>query len=204
MSKKVALMLVAVALMICLNRSEARAQSDDVPKFELGGHVTVIDLRALGEVEAGGPGARFTYNFTRHIALDTEVNVLTKQVTAGGTKIQGQFGIKAGARKEKVGVFAKIRPGFMRFENDPFGGFDLGFDPFTRRERGTTEPTLDIGGVFEIYPSKNTIVRIDAGDTIIRFGSRTRSSGLIGAPEIAVGGFTRHNFQAGLGFAIRF
>lgn len=204
MQKKTLVMLFAITLMVCLNRSAARAQSDDVPKFELGGHTTVIDLRALGEVEAGGPGARFTYNFTRHIALDTEVNVLTKQVTAGGRKIQGQFGIKAGARKEKVGVFAKIRPGFMRFESDPFGGFELSFDPFTRRQRSVIEPTLDVGGVVEIYPSKNTIVRFDAGDTIIRFGQRTRASSLIGAPEITVGGFTSHNFQAGVGFALRF
>lgn len=35
-----------------------------------------------------------------------------------------------------------------------------------------TRFAVDLGGVVEWYPSKNTIVRFDAGDTIIRFGRR--------------------------------
>jgi hypothetical protein len=54
---------------------------------------------------------------------------------------------------------------------------------------GATEFALDIGGVFELYPSRRVAFRFDIGDTIIRFG------GL---------GFTSHNLQITTGVALRF
>jgi hypothetical protein len=70
-----------------------------------------------------------------------------------------------------------------------------------------TNFAFDLGGVAEWYPSKNTIVRFDAGDTIIRFGARNvtatdiPSGGLVVVPAAAE---TRHNFQGSVGFGFRF
>jgi hypothetical protein len=58
---------------------------------------------------------------------------------------------------------------------------------------------MDVGGVLEYYPSPHTFMRIDAGDTIIYFGSARLFNRV--NPD-ALG--TIHNFQPGVGFGFRF
>ena len=66
-----------------------------------------------------GAGARFGYNLTRYLALEAEVNFFPNENQAtfvsGGNLLQGQFGAKVGKRWDKVGLFAKGRPGFLNF-----------------------------------------------------------------------------------------
>src|SRR5258708_4530928 len=69
-----------------------------------------------------GVGARFTYNLTNHIALEAEGNFFPGRPQAelgaafstggipAGHIYQGQFGVKAGKRFKKVGLFVKVRP----------------------------------------------------------------------------------------------
>ena len=59
---------------------------------------------------------------------------------------------------------------------------------------------LDAGGVLELYPSSRTIVRFDAGDTIVRI--RNATAGVIGNPTTTTD--TTHNFQFSVGFGYRF
>src|SRR6266403_796420 len=141
-----------------------------------------------------GVGARLTYNLTNHIALEAEGNFFPGRpieefggFTPGGVPAghiyQGQFGVKVGKRFRKVGLFMKIRPGFVGFtQTSQFTGFRLKafFDP----SHGTivqlenpefrigkaTYPSADLGGVLEFYPSRRIVTRLDVGDTIIRYG----------------------------------
>ncbi len=55
-----------------------------------------------------------------------------------------------------------------------------------------TEPAFDLGGVIELYPSRRVVVRVDAGDTIIRFNRN------------GVGDLISHNFQLSTGVGFRF
>jgi hypothetical protein len=59
---------------------------------------------------------------------------------------------------------------------------------------------VDVGGVLELYPSRRAIVRLDAGDTIVRI--RNATAGVIGAPAVTTD--TTHNFQFSVGFGYRF
>ncbi len=60
-----------------------------------------------------------------------------------------------------------------------------------------------MGGVLELYPSKRTVVRIDAGSTAIFFNGETvRRFSLPGAPQEQLG--TGHGLQSGIGFGFRF
>ena len=114
---------------------------------------------------------------------------------------------------EKAGIFAKARPGFVRFSR---GDYQLGtgacaavfpqpigcFQPVAK-----TNFAIDIGGVAELYPSKNTIIRFDAGDTIIQFGQRNvaaSSTTLTTLVVVPVAAETKHNLQVGVGFGFRF
>ncbi len=131
--------------------------------------------------------------------------------------MQGLFGAKVGKRFGTVGLFAKARPGFVRFSKgdyQPVGGCTAIFPP----PIGCFEPTaktnfaFDIGGVVEWYPSKHTIVRLDAGDTIIHFGNRNVAAldvpaGGVGPTRlvvIPVAADTTQNFQGSLGIGWRF
>ena len=121
-----------------------------------------------------GVGARVTYNFNRSIAAEAEINFFPQKVfilNADGSAIQGQFGVKIGKRFEKFGIFGKVRPGFLSVNRVvpfiPFPGSQGGPLPLFAIERRNFF-TVDAGGVLELYPSRRTVVRLEAGDTIIR------------------------------------
>ncbi len=61
---------------------------------------------------------------------------------------------------------------------------------------------MDLGGIVEFYPSKRSIVRVDAGDTIVRF--RGESATISPFSTISIPGDTTHNFQVSIGFSYRF
>ena len=206
--------------------AEARAQSDE-KKFEVGAQFSILQvpirtvatfLFPIGSESHAteyGVGGRIGYNLSQNFALEAEGNFFPRDRNLlGGQKIQGLFGVKAGKKFDKVGVFAKARPGFIRFEK---GDYRLGpiaciaiFPP----PLGCLQPVaktnfaFDVGGVIEIYPSARTIIRFDAGDTIIRFGARTVGASNPSPPFHAVGipvaAETKHNFQGSVGVGFRF
>lgn len=169
------------------------------------------------EVESG-IGARFTYNFNKNIGIETEANWYPRIVDIrplplppgagvfqGGQKFQMVFGPKIGYRNKKFGVFGKARPGFMHFVEFPMITFlVLGTQPGSALSAtGTKRATffnIDLGGVFEYYPSRRTVIRFDMGDTIIRYTQRTPRD----TPSITIPGYTRHNLQFNIGAGFRF
>jgi hypothetical protein len=207
--------LNALVLALFVFQQDASAQEKDAPKLEIGVQYTSlsIDLPGFGGTEhAPGVGARVTYNLNDYFAVEAEGNVFPSvarpDYTTGGDPQQMQFGVKAGKRWKRFGLFAKARPGFVSFSEtlvpveQQLGGVRvLTFE----RERKTHFST-DVGGVMEFYPSRRLLVRFDAGDTIIRYGEHaefqsTFPGGLVigpAAPEI------KHNFQFAAGVGFRF
>lgn len=175
----------------------ARAQTS-VPRVEVGAQLSVIDLRDSLSEKPIALGFRATYNATDHIALEAEVNHFFPP-EIGNSRTQGLFGVKAGKRfgdsdEPSVGLFLKVRPGFMRFNGAPAPGVSVD---------GTTKAALDLGGVFEIYPSKHVVVRFDVGDTLIFYNGQTiRRLSLPGGPQDQL--HTSHNLQTGIGIGFRF
>ena len=177
--------LLSMGPSITLIGGEALAQSDP-PTREIGMHFSVLgindanglsDLFPRTEVGAGG---RFTYNLKRYLALEAELNFFPRDFRkfttnfTGGRMIEGLFGVKAGIRKNRFGVFGKLRPGFESSGGAEVPRFLDGKGPDPRNPFGfervrATQFALDVGGVFEWYPTRRTIVRFDAGDTIVRY-----------------------------------
>ncbi|HEV7860781.1 MAG TPA: outer membrane beta-barrel protein, partial [Pyrinomonadaceae bacterium] len=218
-----------LALMPCLLLLafiNVRAQEDDVPKVEVGGQFSSLGIRKPdvaglfisatgGQVPTEpGFGGRITYNFNRHFALEAEGNFFPHKnftdLGTGGRVLQGQFGVKAGKRFEKFGIFAKARPGFVSFsealvktgtETFDFGGGVFTFPVFGTRRK--TYFSADVGGVIEFYPSRRIVTRFDAGDTIIRYGKLTSPFFFPGQP-VTDTSHTQHNFQVSAGIGFRF
>jgi hypothetical protein len=165
-----------------------------------------------------GIGGRFTYNLNGYFALEAEANLflgdtnLYAPLGSGGRPSQVVFGVKAGKRFEKFGLFAKARPGFVSFSEGkfPLAAFLQPNPPlFNPPGERVTHLAFDIGGVFEFYPSKRIVTRFDAGDTIIRYGEQSVIGGGIfipgiPPPTVIIPGETRHNFQFSAGVGFRF
>jgi hypothetical protein len=220
---------IAVAIFfLSLNHSPAYAQADETRKIELGGQFTLLnlstDIAGFGSVQCIIPpcpvitsftekretefgfGGRIGYNVHRNVTLEAELNFLPEdEFLRGGNKVQGLFGVKAGKRFDKVGVFAKVRPGFFHQTEGEFGlrpdvVCAAVFPPPEGcvNTSGVTNFNVDVGGVVEAYPSPRTIVRFDVGDTIIRTGDRDFGTG------IGLRSRTEHNLQGGIGIGFRF
>lgn len=211
---------------------------DKVPRFEVGGQFSLLSPRKPAaqldffvespyKVEPGF-GGRFTYNFTNEIAFDAEGNFFPGRYdfldAPSGHILQGQFGIKAGKRFNKVGIFGKARPGFVTFSkvshltnvrlevvNVRTGGFfPLEVPEF--RIDSASYLSADLGGVVEFYPAKRIVTRFDIGDTIIRYGAFQEPQLNVcplSAPVCPLGVFarpeeTKHSLQFSAGVSFRF
>ena len=221
--KKSLLLLTAILTAFSLYTQQARAQSDE-KKVELGGQFSLLRVPTLtanstGVVSSGaetvpGFGPRIGYNASRYLTLEAEANFfLRDRDREGGRKVESLFGVKAGKRFSQGGLFAKARPGFVRFSRGDYvqgtGGCAAVFPPPIGcfQPVAKTNFAIDLGGVGELYPSKNTIIRFDAGDTIIRYGARrvaASSTTLNGLVVLSVVAETKHNVQASFGFGYRF
>ena len=197
----------ALLTALLLAPAAARAQATDAPdveahRAEVGVLYTGVNLEGFGET-VNGLGGRFGYNFNKHLALDSEFSFFPETHLGNrqfGQKTQALVGVKAGTRTRYVGVFAKARPGVM-FIGEVTSGLNCNGTSFGQTCRPSHNNfALDAGGVLELYPSARTIVRLDAGDTIVRI--RNATAGVIGSPVVT--NDTTHNFQFSVGFGYRF
>jgi len=210
----------------------AHSQSDE-KKFEAGGQFTFFRetvhslsfpnarlVTADQRTTVEGLGGRFGYNVSKYIAFEAEINIFPgASDREAGRKIQGLFGVKAGKRFKRVGVFGKARPGFIRFQKADYAFGSLKdqvcplqipspvacYHPIAR-----SRFAFDLGGVLEIYPSRRTLIRVDLGRTTFKLDERS----VAWLRTFAVGeGFdviqaapaeTFHKFQPSIGFAFRF
>lgn len=210
-SKRTLLLIVTIMLL----GLEVRAQSD-LRKIEVGGQFVVLSVHSpalpkgfLNDIDDTvlGGGSRAGYNFTRHWAADLEVNVFQRPPTTDpatrGRWVQGLFGVKATKRQDRIGLFLKVRPGFSRFD----GVASLFPDSNGKLQIGliidNTCFAVDLGGGVELYPTRRTIVRFDAGDLVIRYTNRPPADFNPVSNAVRKTHFD-HSFQFEAGFGFRF
>jgi Outer membrane protein beta-barrel domain len=196
--KKLMPNIVIIALMFHVSSTQGHAQAKtETPKIELGLQITMVNLGGVKPVLPGstnpGFGGRITWNLNHRYSVESEVNFFPRDLFERGRRTQALFGMKMSARVENAGIFLKIRPGFIHF--------DQAAAIATLVDRGSFNAmnfALDLGAGVEFYPSRHTILRFDFGDTVIRLSgincpfpgcSRTNYS---------------HNFQFNAGIGLRF
>lgn len=218
MNKKTGCLAVAILLCLFFASGEARAQAKDAPKVELGVQFTSLTMSEVRSSSEPGGGARVTYNLTDNVALEAQFDFFAginrfRGFRNNGQIAQGLFGVKAGKRYEKFGIFGKVRPGLTSFSSgrlelvafNPSSSAPLSSLAYRAIDRRETNFATDVGAVLEFYPTRRIVTRFDAGDTIIRYGDTTRS--VIrdtGFQSIPIPGETRHNFQFSAGVGFRF
>lgn len=200
MYRKFFFAIIALLLLLAPARSDAQTRTDE-HKVEVGGFFTAIGVETSDE-SVNGVGGRFAYNFTKNFALDTEASFFPSDKLGNhqfGQKAQAFAGLKAGGRTRYVGVFAKARPGVM-FLGDSTSGFNCNSSGgFCRPSHNNF--AFDAGAIVEFYPSRRSIIRVDAGDTIVR-QRNVAGLGFFGPTPTTTE--TTHNFQVSIGFGYRF
>lgn len=216
-SKRCPVVTFAVALFfLCV--AATRSQAQDAPLIEVGVQVTALNLGDfklavpnLGDSQRGY-GGRVTVNVTDNISVEGEINTfpsnfritvpqlsnaITRRLTRDRVD-QFLFGIKAGVRTDRIGVFAKARPGYVRsvLIDETTGNPNASLNTLFRTTSGWA---LDVGGVLEFYPSRHTMLRLDVGDTIIRYELKPQTG-----TNTQTTNFINHNLQVSAGFGLRF
>jgi hypothetical protein len=222
-------LLAAVVSLLCLSVGLlcAKAQSDELPKVELGVQFTSITKPEFNSSTTElGFGGRFTFNLNRSIALEAVGNFFPHKCgfcgsgAGGGDNngniTQGLFGVKAGKRFQKWGIFGKARTGVVSFSQGDgkyvaTGPATATSFPFEFRQNRRTNLAFDLGGILEFYPSKRIVTRFEAGDTLIHYGpSQTNfvtfdpTTGVPALIPFTTRSVTRHNFQFVAGVGWRF
>lgn len=222
--------VITLAALLFIN-TNALAQDENVPRFEIGGQFSALSLRKPTPLfnsptivpddfmrdNRYGFGARFTYNVTDSVAFEAEGNFFPDRdefrdlSVPGGDMYQAQFGVKIGKRFKRVGVFGKARPGFVRFTevSRMTGTRTVTFNnqQFTVGEFQVGKEnyfSADLGGVIEFYPSRRIVTRFDVGDTVIRYGAYRRESLTLSIPFLERPAETKHNLQFSAGIGFRF
>ena len=118
---------------------------------------------------SSGAGAWLSWNFSRWVSLDGAAFYEPKRdgfifPQDGGTTTDVLAGLKAGIRRDRLGYFLKVRPGVIQFSRTN----DLDIPPRVYWEK-TTDFAIDGGGVVEVYPSRHTLLRAEAGNTFIHY-----------------------------------
>lgn len=210
MNKPLLPVIVFASLASFTSVGSALAQSADAPRFEVGAQVSALNLSAVDATHAG-IGGRFTFNLSPWAAIEAEANYFPTDnvsITSPNRQIadltveyhrrraEAFFGPKIGRRFQRFGIFGKARPGFAHLSNE--GALCLGVDCARVNLVNpvySTSFALDLGGIFEFYPTSRFVARLDLGDTLIR----ERGT----APPFKSDG-TSHNFTSRIGFGFRF
>jgi hypothetical protein len=185
---------------------EALPQASD-HRLEVGMQYTSMQVSVLDSTESG-IGGRFGVKVNRYLTAEGEFNFCPESRLGNSgfeQKGQGLIGVKSGYSNRRIGLFGKFRPGFVQFPmlKLPAGLCRVAGDTVVCSRTGRTGHRLafDLGGVAEFYPAPNYVIRVDVGDTMVRFKDDTFFT--FPNPTRVKDGFS-HNLQVSAGFSFRF
>lgn len=210
--------LILPALFTCLLPTAVISQTSEIPRVEAAVEFSTLNREDVrGTRTEAGFGGRVTYNFNDNFAIEGAGYFFPRDCFdcfQNGRIVEGVGGLKAGRRFQTWGVFAKARPGFVRFTKGQFNVIPTGagsLSPFQFQLKPLTSFATDLGGVLEFYPSRRIVTRIDAGDTLVHFKRRTipvisfdPGTGNFSVVPFTTPGKTRHNFQFMTSVGFRF
>lgn len=162
-----------------------------------GASYTLLSLTYPDQIPSG-VGGWFSWDLADTgptIGADVGVSFFPENHPIIGRQTLALAGVRGGVRVARVGAFARVRPGVVHF-SERFLAPDivciLIFPPPESCLIESTNAALDLGGTVEVYATPRSVVRIDVGDTLIRF-ARSQQDAL-----------WRHNLQLSAGAGVRF
>ena len=176
--------ILAVVVLFSLVSTPLQAQDSSV-----GASYTLLSLTYPDQMPSG-VGGWLTWKF-----IDVAANFFPEDHPIIGRQTQLLAGVRGGFRMERLGAFARVRPGFVHFSERFFAPDIVCVAIFPPPEACLIEPTnlaVDIGGTLEVFTTSRAIFRMDLGDTLIRFARGSLDP------------VWKHNFQLAVGAGLRF
>lgn len=200
---------IAVGASYRLGSLQTYAESETAPsRLQFGAQYSLQTLQRDFFItrDESAVGGWLTYNLGSHFGVDAAASFFPREQKVvsfqqGGQMIQALAGVRWGIRRDHWGVFAKFRPGVQIYTLTSGFDFRQGLNP-NQPLPTFANLAFDTGGVFEVYTSKHTMLRFDAGNTQIYFRKRHFLDDQ-GNP-FTVPGETHPSIQITAGFGFRF
>jgi hypothetical protein len=180
------------------------AQTDE-PRADVSIQLAFRSLSEFDETEAGF-GGRFSYRLGSWLAADGEVSLFPGDAGSpafSSSRLEGLAGVRIGPRFGRAGVFAALRGGAVRFAEapEPFPCILIFPPPLVCAiAAGETLPTVQLTGGLEIFPSDRLVVRVEAGDQLLRYSGPAFTADR----EVFDDSRWSHNFKATASIGLRF
>jgi Outer membrane protein beta-barrel domain len=164
MARKSFLPTLVLTAVVPLCALPLRAQ-DQYSKVELGAQYSTIreSNSNLEHADFSGVGGRFDWNFSRRLALESQVDYFPQQgapllLIQGGHTTQAVFGVRAKVVQTRhFSIFGLVRPGLLHFTEVvvPVGAGG------SYSTQSANYFVLNLGGGLEYYPTARWILRFD-------------------------------------------
>jgi hypothetical protein len=171
--------------------------------FDAGAHVAMARSSEFDDTDTG-VGGWFSWHPAALVGAEAEMTVYPASFPNGNgfsrSRIEGLFGVTVGPRLPGVRPFARLRPGFLAFRGKPVVCI-LIFPPPLSCELagGRTLFALDLGGGVELFPTSRAVIRVDAGDRILKYPGPSFRNG-----RATQDSFYSHDFRVSAGAGVRF
>jgi hypothetical protein len=199
------LLFSGVILTLLLAGATSTSAQTDQRQFQAGVHLAAIDSGEFNESDIG-VGGRLSWHPGGLVGIEGELGLFSGDFAGrpafSRRRIEGLFGITAGPRVGRLRVFAKARPGFVRFNEapQPFACILIFPPPLScAMAGGETVGAIDLGGGAEWSIGRNAL-RIDVGDRMMRYPGPALSSDRTAHEESFFGHDLRVAIGAGFGF----
>lgn len=196
--------LAAVATTSILAIAAPAAAQTDRSGFEVGVQVPSANSGEFDTTDVG-VGARIAWR-TGWFGVEAEFDGYPGDFPGGAAfssgRMEGLFGATVGPRIGRVRPFARLRPGFMTFQQapDPFGCIAIFPPPLScTLAAGRTVFAFDAGGGIEISATPRTFLRVDAGDLLVKYPGPTTDQDFDRRES-----FFSHDFRFAAGVGFRF
>lgn len=149
---------------------ESERESKVTGNWEFGPLFSTMVIQRESEADGvrtePGVGGYFSYRFYGVFYADGDILYFPRGTNSsgphdGGQITQGLFGLKGGIRRNRFGIFGKVRPGFNSYSDALTAFSSTGQVSYGR----STNLVLDLGGIVELYPTAHGTLRLEAGTT---------------------------------------
>lgn len=196
---------ISVLSLLLVTSTTALAQSGS-RGVEVAAHVATIDSGQFHTSDIG-VGGRVAWLPHELFTLEADVTHYPGDFPDGSAFSRGRweayFGGTVGPRLGRLRPFAKLRPGFLTFEDAPEPRACIAVVPqplVCALQDGATVFALDLGGGVDFTLSERSMVRFDVGSRLLRFDGPVRDTR--GEPHDD--GFWGHDLRVTLGAGVRF